>query len=273
MPEQFAARWLTLREPADHAARDDTLLTPLIDVLPRDRTIRITDLGAGAGSNLRYLGPRLPQAQAWTLIDHDRGLLDQAVALAHPADDDRHVARVQARAHPADLGTFPDCLDTTPDLLTASALLDLVPDAWLRRVVDTCCRRGLPALFALNVDGRLAFSPTLEADQQVEAAVLAHQRGAKDMGPALGPDAPAVAAQLFRERGASVDCRASDWHLTPEQAALQRPLIEGWHAAARAQQPDAAAVIDRWRDERLRALEHSFITVGHQDLLVIPCRD
>jgi len=164
MPEQFAARWLTLREPADHAARDDTLLSALIDALPRDRTIRISDLGAGAGSNLRYLGPRLPQAQEWTLIDHDRELLDQAVAMAHPADDDRAAARVQARAQTADLGGFPDCLDTPPDLLTASALLDLVSEDWLRRVVDTCCRRCLPALFALSVDGRLAFSPTLEGD-------------------------------------------------------------------------------------------------------------
>jgi len=273
MPEQFAARWLTLREPADHAARDDTLLSALIDALPRDQTIRISDLGAGAGSNLRYLGPRLPQAQEWTLIDHDRELLDQAVAMAHPADDDGAAARVQARAQTADLGGFPDCLDTPPDLLTASALLDLVSEDWLRRVVDTCCRRCLPALFALSVDGRLAFSPTLEGDWQVAAAVLAHQRGAKDMGPALGPDAPAVAAQLFRERGADVHCRPSDWQLTPEQAALQRPLIEGWHEAARTQQPDAAAAIDRWRDERLRLLERSFITVGHQDLLVIPCRD
>jgi len=272
MPEQFAARWLTLREPADHAARDETLISPLIHALPRDRVIHVTDLGAGAGSNLRYLGPRLPQAQHWTLIDHDSELLDSAVAQAHPAGEDRDTTRVQVAGHRADISKFPQCLSEMPDLLTASALLDLVPETWLRRVVETCCRECLPALFALSVDGRLAFSPALDEDAVIQTAVLAHQRSTKDMGPALGPDAPALAAQWFRDRGAHVECRASDWQLTPEQAALQRPLIEGWHAAARAQQPDAAVSIDRWRDERLRQLERSFITVGHQDLLVIPCR-
>lgn len=272
MPERFPASWLTLREPADHAARADDLAEILAAFLPTDRPVTIADLGAGAGSNLRYLAPRLPQRQQWTLIDHDTELLERAVAAA-PTDASASDTRVLARAHPADLAGFPDCLPETPDLLTASALLDLVSEDWMRRVVDICCQRRIPALFALSVDARLSLAPAVSGDQLVEAAVLTHQRGSKDMGPALGPDASALAARLFAERGAQVDCRQSDWRLGPEEASLQRLLIEGWHQAARVQRPDATETIDHWLNERLRLLERSDIRVGHQDLLAIPCRD
>ena len=272
MPERFPARWLKLREPADHAARADDLAETLVDRLPTYRRVQVADLGAGAGSNLRYLAPRLPQSQQWTLVDHDTELLDHAVATA-PDDATASDARIHAHAHPADLADFPDCLPGTPDLLTASALLDLVSDDWMRRVVEECGDRRIPALFALSVDGRLSLAPAVSGDGLVEAAILAHQRGTKDMGPALGPDATDVAARLFAERGIPVERRRSDWQLGPEEASLQRLLIEGWHEAARVQRPDATKTIDTWLNERLRLLDQSHICVGHQDLLAIPCRD
>ena len=49
------------------------LLHPRLQLVEsrRSRQGRIVDLAAGAGSNLRYLSPRLPFEQAWTLVDHD----------------------------------------------------------------------------------------------------------------------------------------------------------------------------------------------------------
>ncbi|RZU98070.1 class I SAM-dependent methyltransferase [Spiribacter vilamensis] len=272
MPERFAAQWLTLREPVDHTARADDLSLTLAGLLPGDRRVHVADLGAGAGSNLRYLAPRLPQPQQWALIDHDTDLLDRAVATA-PGDRWASDTRIHAYAHPADLNDFPDCLPGTPDLLTASALLDLVTGEWMQRVVDTCARRCIPALFALSVDGRMSLAPAVTGDELIETAILAHQRGTKDMGPALGPDATDVAARMFVERGITVERRWSDWQLGPEEASLQKLLIEGWHEAARAQRPDAAETIDTWLNDRLRLLDQSRILVGHQDLLAIPCRD
>ena len=269
MPERFPARWLRLREPADHAARADDLSVILAGRLPMDRRVQVVDLGAGAGSNLRYLAPRLPQTQQWALIDRDTELLDHAIATL-PGGRIASDARIQAHAHAADLADFPRCLPGTPDLLTASALLDLVSEEWMQRVVDECCRQDVPALFALSVDGRLSLAPAVSGDELVEAAILAHQRGTKDMGQALGPDATDVAARLFAERGVPVERRQTDWQLGPEEASLQRLLIEGWHEAARAQRPDASETFDTWLRERLRLLDRSHISVGHQDLLAIP---
>ena len=75
----FDRDWLALREPYDHAARDDGLASALNGWLSARTAggsdVRIMDLGCGAGSNLRYLTPRLPHPQAWRLVDNDAALL------------------------------------------------------------------------------------------------------------------------------------------------------------------------------------------------------
>lgn len=83
----FSAQWLALREPADHRARNQTLLHSMIDYLKdahpekgisATSPLQITDLGCGSGSNLRALAESLPTYQHWTLVDYDRALLSAA---------------------------------------------------------------------------------------------------------------------------------------------------------------------------------------------------
>lgn len=271
MPEQFAADWLALRESADHAARPDALVKRLTAALPGQHEVRIADLGAGAGSNLRYLAPRLDRPQHWWLVDHDHALLDRASAAStgtiHPGSG--HPLSVTG--HCADLTDFPACLPGRVDLITASALLDLVTRDWIEQLAEHCVSQRLPALLALSFDGRMQLSPALADDELVATAVLAHQRGEKDMGAALGPDAAAETAAAFTRRGAAVTRQQSDWQLTPAQAPLQRMLLQGWHEAARVQRPRQAARLDAWLEARLAGLAHSHIRVGHQDLLAWPC--
>ncbi|MEX0385684.1 class I SAM-dependent methyltransferase [Spiribacter onubensis] len=271
MPEQFAADWLALREPADHAARPDQLAQRLAEELPTSRTLHIADLGAGAGSNLRYLAPRLPSPQQWWLIDHDDELLTRARA-TEPTTAWPGPMRLTITPHKADLTDFPACLPAAVDLVTASALLDLVSDDWIQRLADYCTAQGLPALLALSFDGRMALWPALPDDALIKAAVLDHQRGEKDMGRALGPDAAAMADAAFSRRGATVIRRRSDWRLTPAQAPLQRLLLQGWYEAAMARRPAESERLNAWLAARLTDVGRSHIHVGHQDILALPCR-
>ena len=71
--ETFASDWLTLREAADARSRNEKLLSHLR--LPEKDPVRVVDLAAGTGSNLRYLSPRLSRRQVWTLVDQDKKLL------------------------------------------------------------------------------------------------------------------------------------------------------------------------------------------------------
>jgi hypothetical protein len=260
----FSADWLSLREPADHLARSVRLTRAALKAAAREVEFRILDLAAGTGSNLRYLREAAPAAIAMAncvLIDHDPVLLARVPKAPGVATRCLDLARLD------DATIFEGC-----SLVTASALLDLVSDAWLRRLGDRCAERGAAVLFALTYDGRIVCSPEDRDDGAVIARVNEHQRTDKGFGRALGPDATGCAERCFRELGYRVTRDRSDWLLTPTSAELQRQLIDGWAEAATEQMPVDAAMIAGWRQRRHTHIDgmRSRILVGHEDLLGIP---
>ena len=263
--EHFSADWLALREPADHAARAGALTTAMAASLVGRPATRALDLAAGTGSNARYLLPRLPHIQHWTLTDHDSALLAQAWRLLTP------IAQAAGRSFDVRRGDI-TALDALPldgcALVTASALLDLVSETWLQKLARRCRETGADVLFALTYDGRIACEPLDAGDDRVRALVNRHQRGEKGFGPALGPDAAGVAEACFREEGFSVRVAPSDWVLDETASELQRQLVEGWAGAARELAPEDAAALASWRERRLAHVAdgRSRLRVGHIDL-------
>jgi SAM-dependent methyltransferase len=266
--ETFASDWLALREPVDHRSRAATLVAPLARWWHARGGARVVDLGSGTGSNLRWLSPRLPGGQEWTLVDHDAALLDRGreLAVERVAGVGR-VERVQG-----DLAHEGLAAARSADLVTASALLDLVSEAWLGGVVDACARAGAAALFALTWDGAIGWGGAAEEnDALVLDAVRAHQRRDKGLGPALGPTATEAAVRWFERAGYRVSVDASPWVLGPDDRALARALLEGWTDAAIEERPADARRIRTWAAARREALGHAFeVTVGHVDLLALP---
>jgi hypothetical protein len=157
------------------------------------------------------------------------------------------------------------------DLVTASALLDLVSDAWVSALAGQCSAAGALALFTLSYDGRITFHPDDAADERVRALVNRHQRTDKGFGPALGPDAARVTADRLRACGYAVHVDRSDWVLSPAHGELQRELIEGWTSSAIAVAPADASRLREWRARRLALLEtgESALVVGHEDIAAI----
>jgi hypothetical protein len=157
---------------------------------------------------------------------------------------------------------------TGRDLVTASALLDLVSEDWLHVVTQACRDHGTAVLFALSYDGRIVCSPPEPEDDRVRNLVNRHQRTDKGFGPALGPAAAACVAGQLEALGYDVRREPSDWVLGPHEDELQRQLIEGWADAAVAVAPIDAAVIATWRIQRLAhvAEGRSRLVVGHEDV-------
>ena len=283
----FSAGWLTLREPADTAARSRRATRSITDALAHDAAPCVLDLAAGTGSNLRYLAEELRGEQRWLLVDHDPSLLMRvrpataswAESRGYDANGDadslwllggRLDCRVSTRC--LDLASLDDpalFADTT--LVTASALLDLVSESWLLVLAGRCREGGAAALFALIYDGRIVCAPEEPEDELVRALVNRHQHTDKGFGEALGPDAAGGAERCFVSLGYRVERDASDWVLTPEAGELQRQLIAGWADAAVAMAPEHSASIRGWRDRRLAhvAAGRSRLVVGHQDLTAL----
>lgn len=262
----FDRHWLQLREPVDHRSRVAEFDTMLRDAGSRLGWRRVVDLGGGTGSNVRYLAPRLPWATAWTVVDHDASLL-------------RHIGAaprgVQVDVFEADLRVEGDGLSAVDeaDVVTASALLDLVSSSWLEELAERCARRSCGVLLALSVDGKVAWESRDPSDATIRTAFNRHQQREKGLGAALGPRAAFVARDTFEAAGFQVRLAPSPWILSGSaDAALLHPLLSGWAAAACEALPDRREEIEAWQARRRRQVDDGdyAVTVGHQDLLALP---
>ena len=253
--------WLALREPADVAARSSALTNAMADVLPHGPPVRILDLGSGTGSNVRYLSPRLPGAQEWLLVDRDPDLLSEVPG---------GTATCRIETLSRNLSTLDDAgIFSGRDLVTASALLDLVSARWLETLAARCRACGAAVLFALTYNGESRCSPVEPEDDIIRDLMNRHQKRDKGLGgPAAGPDGVDCAERSFAAAGYQVRREASDWILSAGQRELQRQLIEGWAHAAAEQAPQHESMIQAWLARRLAHVGAgtSTITVGHEDL-------
>jgi hypothetical protein len=276
---EFSAEWLALREAADRRARSPALLNATRlwadRFLVSDRPLRILDLGAGAGANVRFLAPQLPAPQVWTLIDGDTRLLDLACSARERGRIVPMFSRglVQMQAIARDLAAAGSLRDVRrgAHLITASALFDLVSEAWCRRLIRELARPGAALLAALTYDGRIALHPPHPSDAIARILFNRHQRSDKGFGPALGPAAARTLIRLASAAGAQVIVARSDWRLGRGDTALLRPLLRAWAAAAQEVQPERAADIDSWlalRDAQVGAVMLGAV-VGHLDVLAV----
>ncbi|HYM25221.1 MAG TPA: class I SAM-dependent methyltransferase [Vicinamibacterales bacterium] len=255
------AGWLALREAVDHASRSASLVEEAAAALPASRPLRVVDLGSGTGSNVRYLAPRLPAPQRWLLVDREPALL---------ARMNRSDLVLETRT--ADLGRFDAGLVAGAHLVTASALLDLVSEPWLRALARACRDQNAVALFALTYNGRSSCSPPEPEDDRVLYLFNSHQRqNDKGFGTAAGPDAVERASEAFEACSYQVRRHPSDWNLPPAAAALQTQLIDGWAEAAAEVAPEDGGMLADWRTRRIAHVRAgvSRIVVCHEDLVAI----
>jgi hypothetical protein len=262
----FSAQWLALREPYDLRARNATVLDAVAAAF-RDRpAVAVVDLACGAGASLRAVGPRLPPRQSWRLVDNDLGLLARTVTLAEPP-------RLTVTAQAVDLARDLElALDGPLDLVTCSALLDLVSQPWLERLAVEAAARRLPVYAALSYDGMATLEPGDAFDAEMVSAVNRHQRRDKGFGPALGPQAGALATARFKEVGYQVVQGRSDWVFGPQDGAIQDAILAGWATAARELGDVPLDRIAAWFTHRreLVADGRARLRVGHIDVFATP---
>jgi len=262
----FSADWLALREPHDIAARNAKILDGVLAAFHHQGSIAVVDLACGTGATFRALTAHLPQRQNWRLVDNDLGLLAVAAALGRPPS-----ITVTARA--VDLARDLElALDGPIDLITTSALLDLVSDEWLERLAIEAAARRLPVYAMLTFDGRIDFDPPEAFDREIVAAFNRHQHGDKGFGPALGPDACRHAADIFKRVGYSFAEGTSDWSFCTDDKPIQDNLLRGFAKAA----GELGDVPDRriadWLAQRLHhvARGRAGMRVGHVDFYAMP---
>jgi SAM-dependent methyltransferase len=263
----FSAAWLAMREPYDRAARNSAVLDAVAAAFAGASSAMVTDLGCGTGATMRAIAPRLPTRQSWRLVDNDKALLeavlaDGAATMPPGASVTTMVADLAGAIEPV-LG---DC-----DLVTTSALLDLVSAAWLDRLVASLAHLVRPFYAALSYDGAVTLTPGNSHDGEVIAAVNRHQRTDKGLGPALGPDAARTAPARLRAAGFTVIEGRSDWRFGAGDRTIQMEMLAGWAGAAQEIGVDSS-IIEEWLGARRNhvAAGRSHMRVGHIDFFAAP---
>jgi SAM-dependent methyltransferase len=291
LADEALSHWLRVREPADIAARSEALTRGIAEATATGEPLSVLDLGTGTGSNIRYLSERFVGPQRWLGVDRSAALLaalperitSWAAASGYEAstDNGRCVVRgarfeCEIETQQGDLGTLDDHrIFAGRQIVTASALLDLVSKSWLLALAAHCRVEGAVALFTITYNGRFVCTPSDAEDEEVRGLMNRHQKRDKGLGgPAAGPDAGAIAEQCFLQEGYRVCREPSDWELGPGDRDVQRLLINGWAEAATEMAPDRAPDIARWHARRLAHVEAgcSHIVVGHDDLAAWPAR-
>ena len=265
----FSADWLALREPVDHASVNHRVRTALVEHFAGTNSITLVDLGSGTGSNFRSIAPDLKQSQSWTLVDIDAVLLDVAARnCAVVAAACRFPVSLEYQV--ADLSTLPfDDLFAQADLVTASALFDLVSVSAIERIVESVSARAAAFYTTLTYDGVAAWLPEHPMNPAMRDAFNSHQKTDKGFGPAAGPDATKVIAAAFEDRGYTVLLGASPWILNQSQADLRIQTNRGWAAAVKETGQLREDDINDWLNARETA-PNSVGIIGHTDLLAIP---
>jgi hypothetical protein len=261
----FSAEWLKLREPYDLRARNTTVLNAVLDLLAGKPSVTILDLACGTGSTFRALSPHTEARQNWRLLDNDLSLL----ARVPPSPS----SRIELTTVPIDLNRdLEAAFDVPADIITTSALLDLVSNEWLTRLAVEAATRRLPVYAALSYDGRAEFAPSAPMDSRIVDAMNRHQRRDKGFGPALGPSAAHAAIAAFEGVGYTVTHGVADWEFEPQDRDIQVEILSGWALAAREiGDPPPAEIIDWLKRRRgLIAAGRSSLRVGHVDLLARP---
>jgi len=282
----FSAEWLALREPVDHRSRNATLARALSAHFATRERIAIVDLGCGTGSNLRATAPLLPGHQEWLLVDYDAALLAVArqrlAAWADTATEDGGTLRLRkgkralnVRFRQADLAGGVDAVvGEGVDLVTASALFDLISEDWIGRFAAAVARRRAAFFTVLTYDGTDAFAPAHRLDAAVIAAFARHQQQDKGFGVAAGPQGAAALKRQFTAVGYQVTEAASPWRIGAGDAALAGDLLRGIAAAVGETATVSAGDLDDWLAFRLSVLDRAeaLLLTGHQDTLAVPTR-
>lgn len=260
----FTADWLTLREPHDLIARNSNVLaavTASLDSPP----LRIVDLACGSGSTMRAIHALLPAPQHWDLVDNDAELLALAC--------NQNIENVTLKAVPLNLRhNFEATFEPAANLITISALLDLVSESWLHRFSHAVAARTLPIYAALTYNGLIALTPADVLDTAVVSSVNAHQRTDKGFGSALGPLAADAAIASFGALGYSIVSGASDWIISAGDRAMQNELLIGWASAACELGTIPSTDVAAWLQRRTGLVSTGDLTmrVGHIDFFAFP---
>ncbi|MEW5900794.1 MAG: hypothetical protein AB1715_04970 [Acidobacteriota bacterium] len=240
-PFSSAHLWLEERYAYDARARNRNLEKLVAADLKAFRFLRIVDLGAGLGANLRYYSDFFDCDQEWYCVEKDLALCEAffphlerwAFEQGWSCRRDSQLIILQKKKKtvtasllPGSFIPFPTALASIPlDLGLANAVFDLVSGQQFSFLAEALASRAVPLLATLNYVS-MRFVPSRIEDQRI---IKLYDQTMTFPGPAgtpMGPRCAAVMKKILKESDYQVADGKSPWTISGDDGSLLHLLLQ-----------------------------------------------
>jgi hypothetical protein len=240
------APWLEARYPYDARARNREIERIVRGELAGRPLLRLVDLGAGLGANVRYYAEIFDGDQEWHCLERDRGLcrlfkprLKKWGACRGWSGREtsqglfflKNGKKVAVRLLRSSFLPFPDELARLrPDLATANAVFDLLTTGEFLGLAAALSGRAIPLLATLNY-ASMRFVPSSPADRRIVALYESHMTKPGSNGAAMGPGCARTMEGILKDAGYRVLKKESHWRISRQDGRLLDLLLRYIEAA------------------------------------------
>ena len=271
--EKFSSEWLALREQEDLLARNSTILECVIEHLKGEKRLNILDIGCGTGATMRALLPKFEQPQHWTLLDVDQELLARAQCLNEPLVSDPNYTLETKNVN---LTAGFEFLNSEYSLVTATALLDLVSEAWIKEFAKALKHNNLSFYCSITPNNRIETDPKDNLDEKVISTFNTHRYSDKGFGMSLGGNAADFTIAQLQSLGYNVRSSSERWGNRHQNKSFRKifntKLVEGISQAVNNTKLLDVSELKQWTDSRLSAIQNEGCEIWFEviDFLAIP---
>lgn len=277
--------WLSERYQFDATARCKKLEEIVFSHFHGREFIRVLDVGAGLGANIRYYGNFLACDQEWTLVEKDTSLARACLPeLSRWAESNgwdfkltpegleirQHYKHILIHILTTSMFNL-DSLVNLPavDLTTANAVFDLLSKEQLFTFVTQLSSYHIPIYATLNFTSML-FEPQSEEDLEYIHLYEQHMRRRQDFGFAMGPDCSDRMITLLENMGYAISFGKSIWIIRSEDRKMFRCMLTFMQVAISELLATSTefAKLDKWVLGKLRQADRGQLElrVEHMDI-------
>lgn len=283
--QSYDPTWLRERYRFDATARCKKLETVVLNHFQGRKFIRILDVGAGLGANIRYYACRLACDQEWILVEKDLSLARTCLTeLSRWAESNEWDCRVVAggleirQQHrrilvhilTTSIVNLEDPINLSRlDLATANALFDLISKVQLFALVTKLSSYRIPIYATMNYRS-MFFEPQSEEDLAYIGLYEHHMRRRRDFGFAMGRDCSDLMITCLENMGYEVSSGKSMWMVTSADRKMLRHMLTFMEVAISEllATPTEFAKLDKWVFNKLRQADRGQLElrVEHMDI-------
>lgn len=233
------SNWLSDRFEVDAEARNKKVETHFLKLISEKPTLNLIDLGSGTGGNLVYLMPKINSNQNWHLVEQDAILIDackqRLSQLFEVSNSSGHTMSIKNEAnaihltwHNMDISEFLEnpSYPNKFDVLTASALFDVLPKATFQKIRDFTLSKKLLLFSTLNYKNTL-FKNANKADNYYAQLYQKHMKLPQTYGIKMGGDCKTdILSSFNKTEKQNLFIGESNWLLNQTHTRLLKQLIQ-----------------------------------------------